>query len=148
MLHLHWIVFHTCSKQTFHNLLAVMLTHTNRHHGWIKDTPAMWTYHRTFLPWPQNKLVESEMVGQGEFTGIMFKYRIMGIICGRKISRIILPYVVCKKTFMIQAISYIKIPAEIKSARKHLWMLPDSRNSWTFSSVDNSHHTVDWRNIN
>ena len=31
-----------------------------------------------------------------------------------------------KKTFVIQAISYIKIPAEIKSERKHLQMLPDS----------------------
>ena len=33
--------------------------------------------------------------------------------------------IVCKKIFVIQAISHIKIPAEIKSERKHLQMLPD-----------------------
>ena len=45
----------------------------------------------------------------------------------------------CVKTFAIQAISYIKIPAEIKSVRKHSRMLPDSRN---FSSADDSRYTV------
>ena len=50
----------------------------------------------------------------------------MGIIHGRKVSRIAFFAVVHKKTFAIQAISYIKIPAEIKSARKHLRMLSDS----------------------
>ena len=41
-------------------------------------------------------------------------YRITGIIRGRKVSRITLFTVVRQKTFAIQAISYIKIPAEIK----------------------------------
>ena len=64
---------------------------------------------------------------------------ITGIIHGRKISQITFFVIVCKKTFAIQAISYIKIPAKIKMARKHLQMLPDSR---TFSSADNSHYTA------
>ena len=46
-------------------------------------------------------------------------YRITEIVRGRKVSRIAFFAVVRKKTFAIQAISYIKIPAEIKSARKH-----------------------------
>ena len=66
-------------------------------------------------------------------------YRITGIVRGRKVSRITFFAVVREKTFAIQAISYIKIPAEIKSARKHLRMLPDSRN---FSSADDSRYTV------
>ena len=41
-------------------------------------------------------------------------YRITGIIRRRKVSRIAFFAVVCKKTFAIQAISYIKILAEIK----------------------------------
>ena len=49
-----------------------------------------------------------------------------------KVLRITFFAIVCEKTFAIQAISCIKIPAEIKSARKHLQMLPDSRNSQTF----------------
>ena len=53
-----------------------------------------------------------------------------------------LPYIVHEKTFAIQAISYIKIPAEIKGARKHSQMLPDSQNSQTFSSADNFHYKV------
>ena len=36
--------------------------------------------------------------------------------------------IVRKKTFVIQSISYIKIPAEIKSARKHSRMLPNLQN--------------------
>ena len=43
---------------------------------------------------------------------------------------------------MIQAISYIKIPAKIKSARKYSRMFPDSRNSRNFSSADDSRYTV------
>ena len=54
------------------------------------------------------------------------KYRITGIIRGRKVSQITFFAVVREKTFAIQAISYIKIPAKIKSARKHSRMLPDS----------------------
>ena len=46
------------------------------------------------------------------------------------------------KTFAIQAISYIKILAKIKNSRKHSRMLPDSRNSRTFSSADNSQYTI------
>ena len=68
-------------------------------------------------------------------------YRILGIICGRKVSRITFFAIVHEKTFMIQAISYIKTPAEIKSARKHLRMLPDSQ---TFSFADNFHYTVNF----
>ena len=60
-------------------------------------------------------------------------YCITGIVRGRKVSRIALLAVVREKTFAIQAISYIKIPTEIKSARKH------SRN---FSSADDSRYTV------
>ena len=43
---------------------------------------------------------------------------------------------------MVQAMSYIKILAEIKSVRNHLQMLPDLQNSRTFSSVDDSQYTV------
>ena len=57
------------------------------------------------------------------------KHRITGIICGRKVLRISFFAIVHEKTFAIQAILYIKIPAKIKSARKHLRMLPDSQNS-------------------
>ena len=71
-----------------------------------------------------------------------YTYRITGIICGRKVSRIVFFVVVRKKTFAIQAISYIKIPAEIKSARKHSRILPDSQNSRNFSSADDSRYTV------
>ena len=54
-------------------------------------------------------------------------------------------YLLChssRETFAIQTIPYIKIPAEIKSARKHFRMLPDSQNSGTFSSANNSHYMV------
>ena len=47
-----------------------------------------------------------------------------------------------RKPFAIQAISYIKIPVEIKSARKHSQMLPDSQNLRTFSSMDDSQYMV------
>ena len=70
------------------------------------------------------------------------KYRIMGIICGRKVSRIPFFAVVREKTSAIQAISYIKILAEIKSARKHSRMVPDLQNSRNFSSADDSRYTV------
>ena len=46
------------------------------------------------------------------------------------------------RKLVIQAISYIKIPAEIKSARKNLRMLPDSQNLRNFPSADNFHYTV------
>ena len=69
-------------------------------------------------------------------------YRITGIIRGRKILQITFFAIVREKTFAIQAISYIKIPAEIKSAWKHSRMLPDLWNSQNFSSADNSHYTV------
>ena len=59
-----------------------------------------------------------------------------------KVLQITFFAIVYKKTFMIQAILYIKIPAKIKSARKHSRMLPDSRNLQTFSSANNSHYTV------
>ena len=49
---------------------------------------------------------------------------------------------VSEKTFAIQAISYIKIPADIENARKHSRMLPDSRNSRNFSPADDSRYTV------
>ena len=49
----------------------------------------------------------------------------MGIIRGRKVLRISFFAIAHEKTFAIQAISYIKIPAEIKSVRKHSRMLPD-----------------------
>ena len=70
------------------------------------------------------------------------KYRITGIIRRRKVLQIAFFAVVCEKTFAIQVISYIKIPAEIKSARKHLRMLPDLQNSRNFSSTDDSCYTV------
>ena len=60
----------------------------------------------------------------GMYVGCL--YCITGIIRRRKVSRIAFFAVVRKKTFAIQAISYIKIPAEIKSARKHSRILPDS----------------------
>ena len=41
-------------------------------------------------------------------------YHITGIVHGRKVSRIAFFAVVREKTFAIQAISYIKIPAKIK----------------------------------
>ena len=41
-------------------------------------------------------------------------YRITGIIRGRKLSQITFFAIVREKTFVIQAISYIKILAEIK----------------------------------
>ena len=66
----------------------------------------------------------------------------MGVIRGRKVSRIAFFAIVRMKTFAIQAISYTKIPAKIKSARKHLRMLPDLRNSQNFSSADDSRYTV------
>ena len=69
-------------------------------------------------------------------------YRITGIIRGRKVSRITFFAIVREKTFTIQSISYIKIPAEIKCARKHSRMLPNLRNSQTFSSADNPRYTV------
>ena len=69
-------------------------------------------------------------------------YRITGIVRGRKVSRIAIFAVVRVKTFAIQAISYIKSPAEIKSARKHSRMLPDSRNLQNFSPADDSRYTV------
>ena len=69
-------------------------------------------------------------------------YRITGIVRGRKVSRIAFFAVVREKTFAIQAILYIKIPTEIKNARKHSRMLPDSRNSRNFSSADDSRYTV------
>ena len=72
----------------------------------------------------------------------MCTYRITGIIRRRKVSRIAFFAVVRERTFTIQAISYIKIPAEIKSARKHLRMLPDLQNSQNFSSVDDSCYMV------
>ena len=55
-------------------------------------------------------------------TGLYTKYvyRITGIIHGRIVLRITLFAIVCKKTFAIWAILYIKILAKIKSARKHL----------------------------
>ena len=71
-----------------------------------------------------------------------FSYCITGIIRGRKVSRIAFFAVVRKKTFAIQAISYLKIPAEIKSAKKHSRMLLDSRNLRNFSSADDSRYTV------
>ena len=52
-----------------------------------------------------------------------------GIIRGRKVSRITFFAMICKKTFAIQAISYIKIPSETKSTGKHSQKLPDSQNS-------------------
>ena len=70
---------------------------------------------------------------------VLNRYRITGIVRGRKVSRIAFFAVVREKTFAIQAISYIKIPAEIKSARKHSRILPDS---WNFSSTDDSRYTV------
>ena len=70
------------------------------------------------------------------------RYRIQGIIHRRKVSRITFFTIVREKTFAIQAVSYIKIPAEIKSARKYSRMLPDLQNSWTFSSADDSQYTV------
>ena len=73
---------------------------------------------------------------------ISVSYHITGIIRGRKVSRITFFAIVHEKTLMIQAISYIKIPAEIESARKCSRLLPHSRNSRTFSSADNSHYTV------
>ena len=66
----------------------------------------------------------------------------MGIIRIRKLLRITFFAIVREKIFTIQAISYIKIPAKIKSARKHSQMLPDSRNSRNFSSTDDSRYTV------
>ena len=69
-------------------------------------------------------------------------YRITGIIRGRKVLRIAFLAVVREKTFAIQAISYIKIPAKIESTRKHSRMLPDSRNSQNFSPADDSRYTV------
>ena len=59
-----------------------------------------------------------------------------------EVSRIAFFAVVREKTFAIQTISYIKIPAKIKSARKHLRIDPDSLNSQNFSSTDNSRYTV------
>ena len=47
-----------------------------------------------------------------------------------------------EKTFAIQATSCIKIPSKAKSARKHARMLPDSQNSQTFSSAEDSQYTV------
>ena len=64
-----------------------------------------------------------------DLAGKVTTYRITGIIRRRKVSRIIFFAIVHEKTFAIQAISYTKIPAEVKSARKHLQMLPDLRNS-------------------
>ena len=69
-------------------------------------------------------------------------YRITGIIRGRKLSRITFFAIVRENTFAIQAISYIKIRAKIKSARKHSRMFPDSRNLRKFSSADDSRYTV------
>ena len=68
----------------------------------------------------------------------------MGIIRGRKVSRIPFFAIVREKTSTIQAISYIKILAEIKSARKHSRMVPDPRNSRNFSSADDSRYTVSY----
>ena len=83
------------------------------------------SYHNTTLPNTKSRL-----------------YRISGIIRERKVSWITFFTIVREKTFVIQAVSYIKIPAEIKSARKHSRMLPDSQISQTFSSVDDSQYTV------
>lgn len=47
-----------------------------------------------------------------------------------------------QKTFTIQAISCIKIPAKTKSVRKHSQMLPDLQNSQTFSSTEDCQYTV------
>ena len=69
-------------------------------------------------------------------------FTVTGIVRGRKVSRIAFFAIVREKTFAIQAISYIKIPVEIKSARKHSRMLPDLRNSRNFSSADDSRYTV------
>ena len=49
----------------------------------------------------------------------------MGIIRKRQVLRIAFLAVVHEKTFTIQAISYIKILAEIESERKYLRMFPD-----------------------
>ena len=69
-------------------------------------------------------------------------YHIIGIIRRRKVLRIAFFAIVREKTFAIQAISYIKISAEINSVRKHLRMLPDSKNLQNFSSADDSHYMV------
>ena len=69
-------------------------------------------------------------------------YRISGIMRRRKVLQIAFFTIVREKTFMIQAISYIKILTKIKSARKHSQMLPDLRNSRTFSSADDSQYKV------
>ena len=71
-------------------------------------------------------------------SGLPDMYCITGIIRERKVLRIAFLAVVREKTLAIQAISYIKIPAEIESARKHSRMLPDSRN---FSPADDSRYT-------
>ena len=73
---------------------------------------------------------------------IITMYRISGIIHRRKVSRITFFAIVHEKTFAIQANLYIKIPVKIKSARKYSRMLPDSQNSQTFSSVDDSQYMV------
>ena len=87
----------------------------------------------------------------GYFTHKLLVYRnvycITGIVRGRKVSRIAFFAAVREKTFAIQAILYTKIPAEIKSARKHSRMLPDSRNSRNFSSADDSRYTVVYSNV-
>ena len=64
-------------------------------------------------------------------------YCISGIIHGRKVLRITFFIIVREKTFAIQAASYIKILAKIKSARKHSRMLPDLQ---TFSFADDSQY--------
>ena len=64
-----------------------------------------------------------------DLAGKVKTYHTTGIIHGRKVLRIIFFAIVREKTFAIQAISYTKIPAEVKTARKHLQMLPDLQNS-------------------
>ena len=59
------------------------------------------SYHNTTLPNTKSRL-----------------YRISGIIRGRKVSRITFFTIVREKTFVIQAVSYIKTPAEIKKSKK------------------------------
>ena len=46
------------------------------------------------------------------------KYRISGIIHGRKVLRITFFTIVREKTFAIQTIIFIKVPAEVKKCKK------------------------------
>ena len=74
------------------------------------------------------------------FTGVDLPYN--GNHLRKKVLQITFFAIVHEKTFMIQVISYIKLLAKIKSAKKHSQNLPDSRNLQNFSSMDNSHYTA------